>query len=84
MRGRKCRTTIPDERAVRPLDRVNRQFQASRPNQLWVADFTYVANWAGFAYVAFVIDAFAWRTIGWRVARSMHTELVLNALGQAL
>ena len=68
----------------RPLDRVNRQFHASRPNQLWVADFTYVATWAGFVYVAFVIDVFARRIIGWRVARSMHTELVLDALEQAL
>jgi len=84
VRGRKCRTTIPDDSAARPLDRVNRQFQASRPNQLWVADFTYVATWAGFVYVAFVIDVFARRIIGWRVARSMHTELVLDALEQAL
>jgi transposase InsO family protein len=67
-----------------PLDRVNRQFQASRPNQLWVADFTYVATWSGFVYAAFVIDVFARRIIGWRVARSMHTELVLDALEQAL
>ena len=84
VRGRKCRTTIPDDSAARPLDRVNRQFQASRPNQLWVADFTYVATWAGFVYVAFVIDVFARRLIGWRVARSMPTELVLDALEQAL
>ena len=69
MRGRKCRTTIPDDSAARPLDRVNRQFQANRPNQLWVADFTYVATWAGFVYVAFVIDVFARCIIGWRVAR---------------
>ena len=72
------------QRRARPLDRVNRQFQASRPNQLWVADFTYVATWAGFVYVAFVIDVFARRIIGWRVARSMHTDLVLDALEQAL
>jgi transposase InsO family protein len=84
VRGRKCRTTIADDSAARPLDRVNRQFQASRPNQLWVADFTYVATWAGFVYVAFVIDVFARRIIGWRVARSMHTDLVLDALEQAL
>ena len=83
-RGRKCRTTISDRSAERPLDRVNRQFQASRPNMLWVADFTYVATWAGFVYVAFVIDVFARRIIGWRVARSMHAELVLDALEQAL
>ena len=84
VRGRKCRTTIPDDSAARPLDRVNRQFQANRPNQLWVADFTYVATWAGFVYVAFVIDVFARRIIGWRVARSMRAELVLDALEQAL
>ena len=84
VRGRRCRTTIADDHAARPLDRVNRQFQASRPNQLWVADFTYVATWAGFVYVAFVVDVFARRIIGWRVARTMHTELVLDALEQAL
>jgi len=84
VRGRKCRTTIHDDSAERPLDRVNRQFHASRPNQLWVADFTYVATWAGFVYVAFVIDVFARRIIGWRAARSMHTDLVLDALEQAL
>jgi transposase InsO family protein len=84
VRGRKCRTTIPADYAERPLGRVNRQFQASRPNQLWVADFTYVATWGGFVYVAFVIDVFARRIIGWRVARSMHAELVLDALEQAL
>jgi transposase InsO family protein len=84
VRGRRCRTTIADERAERPLDLVKRQFQASRPNELWVADFTYVATWGGFVYVAFVIDVFARRIIGWRVARSMHAELVLDALEQAL
>ena len=84
VRGRKCRTTISDDSAARPLDRVNRQFHASRPNQLWVADFTYVATWTGFVYVAFVIDVFARRIIGWRAARSMHAELVLDALEQAL
>jgi transposase InsO family protein len=84
LRGIVRGTTIPNDSAARPLDRVNRQFQASRPNQLWVADFTYVATWAGFVYVSFVIDVFARRIIGWRVARSMHTELVLDALEQAL
>jgi transposase InsO family protein len=84
VRGRRCRTTIPEDAADRPLDRVNRQFAASRPNQLWVADFTYVATWSGFVYVAFVVDVFARRIIGWRVARSMHTDLVLDALEQAL
>ena len=84
VRGRKCRTTIADDSAERPLDRVNRHFEATRPNQLWVADFTYVATWTGFVYVAFVIDVFARRIIGWRVARSMHAELVLDALEQAI
>jgi transposase InsO family protein len=84
VRGRKCRTTIADEHADRPLDRVNRQFQASRPNELWVADFTFVATWAGFVYTAFVIDVFSRRIIGWRVARSMSAELVLDALEQAI
>lgn len=84
VRGRRCRTTIVDDAAERPLDRVNRQFQAGRPNQLWVADFTYVATWSGFVYVAFVVDVFARRIIGWRVARSMRTDLVLDALEQAL
>ena len=84
VRGRKCRTTIADDSAERPLDHVNRQFQATRPNELWVADFTYVATWSGFVYVAFVIDVFARRIIGWRVARSMRAELVLDALEQAI
>jgi putative transposase len=84
VRGRKCRTTIADDSAQRPLDHVNRQFWATRPNELWVADFTYVATWSGFVYVAFVIDVFARRIIGWRVARSMHAELVLDALEQAI
>ena len=84
VRGRRCRTTIPAELAERPLDRVQRQFTASRPDQLWVADLTYVATWVGFVYVAFVIDAFARRIVGWRVTRSLATELVLDALEQAL
>jgi putative transposase len=84
VRGRKCRTTIVDDSAERPLDHVNRQFRATRPNELWVADFTYVATWSGFVYVAFVIDVFARRIIGWRVARSMRAELVLDALEQAI
>jgi len=83
-RGKRCRTTIPDTRADRPADLVHRQFKATRPNQLWVADFTYVATWTGFVYVAFVIDVFARRVIGWRVAKSMQTDLVLDALEQAL
>jgi putative transposase len=84
VRGSKRRTTIGQEAADGPADLVKRQFSAIRPNQLWVADFTYVATWAGFVYVAFVIDVFSRRVIGWRVARSMHTDLVLDALEQAL
>ena len=84
VRGKKCRTTVADDRADRPADRVNRQFKADRPDQLWVADFTYVATWVGFVYTAFVVDVFARRIVGWRVARSMTTDLVLGALEQAL
>ena len=84
VRGRKVRTTIPDPAAACPLDRVNRQFKAPRPNALWVSDFTYVATWAGFVYVAFVIDAFARRIVGWRVSRTAHAGFVLDALEQAL
>ena len=69
-RGRSVRTTVPDAAVPCPLDRVNRQFKADRPNQLWVSDFTYVSTWQGFVYVAFVIDVFARRIVGWRVARS--------------
>jgi transposase InsO family protein len=83
-RGRRCRTTIPDTAADRPADLVLRQFVAERPNQLWVADITHVATWSGFVYVAFVIDVFARCIVGWRVARSMRTDLVLDALEQAL
>jgi transposase InsO family protein len=83
-RGRRCRTTKPDTAAEGRPDLVKRQFTATRPDQLWVADFTYVATWAGFVYVAFVIDVFARRVVGWRVSRSMSTELVLDALEQAL
>ena len=84
VRGRKKRTTIPADAAQCPLDRVQRQFIASRPNELWIADFTYVATWTGFVYVAFVIDVFARCIVGWRVSRSMQTDLVLDALEQAL
>ena len=70
--------------AGRPADLVQRQFVAERPNQLWVADITYVATWSGFAYVAFVVDVFARRIVGWRVARSMRTDLALDALEQAI
>jgi len=83
-RGKVVRTTIPDKALPCPLDRVNRQFRAERPNQLWVADFTYVSTWQGWLYVAFVIDVFARRIVGWRVSTSMHTDFVLDALEQAL
>ena len=84
MRGKSVKTTRPDPAAPCPLDRVNRQFSATRPNQLWVADFTYVSTWQGFVYVAFVIDVYARYIVGWRVSRSMHTDFVLDALEQAL
>src|SRR5881409_1923071 len=84
VRGRKCRTTVADDSTELPVDRVNRQFQASRPNELWVADFTFVAAWTGFVYVAFVIDVFARRIVGWRVATTLRTDLALDALEQAL
>ncbi len=78
------RTTISDASAPCPRDRVNRQFKADRPNQLWVADFTYVSTWQGWLYVAFVVDAYARRIVGWRVSPSMHANFVLDALEQAL
>ncbi|WP_307701677.1 IS3 family transposase [Variovorax paradoxus] len=84
MRGKVVKTTISDARAPCPLDRVNRQFRAQRPNQLWVSDFTYVSTWQGWLYVAFVIDVFARRIVGWRVSSSMRTDFVLDALEQAL
>jgi transposase InsO family protein len=77
-------TTIADDSLDRPADLVNRQFVATRPNQLWVADITFVATWSGFVYVAFVIDVFARSIVGWRVSRSLKTDLVLDALEQAL
>jgi transposase InsO family protein len=83
-RGKSVRTTVPDAKAECPRDRVNRQFRADRPNQLWVADFTYVSTWQGFVYVAFIVDVFARRIVGWRVSNSMHSEFVLDALEQAL
>ena len=82
-RGKVVRTTISDMKAPCPLDRVNRQFKAERPNQLWVSDFTYVSTWQGWLYVTFVIDVYARRIVGWRVS-SMHTDFVLDALEQAL
>ncbi len=83
-RGRKLKTTIPDDTAIRPADLVNREFVATRPNELWVADLTYVATWSGFAYVAFVIDVFSRMIVGWRVSTSLRTDLALEALEQAL
>ena len=83
-RGKHVRTTIADAKAPCPLDRVNRQFNADRPNQLWVSDFTYVSTWQGMVYVAFVIDVYARFIVGWRVSSSMRTDFVLDALEQAL
>ena len=82
-RGKYCITTIPDDSADKPLDLVNREFTAQRPNQLWVADITYVATWSGFVYVAFVIDVFSREIVGWRVLKTMQTQLILDALEQA-
>ncbi len=84
MRGKVVRTTIPDAKVPCPLDRVHRIFKADRPNQLWVSDFTYVSTWQGWLYVAFVIDVFVRRIVGWRVSSSMRTDFVLDALEQAL
>ena len=84
VRGRRTTTTIPDALAERPRDLVERDFRATRPNQLWVADLTYVATWRGFAYVAFVIDVFSRRIVGWRATSSLRSDLALDALEQAL
>jgi len=84
VRGKPVKTTISNPATPCPEDRVNRQFHAPRPNALWLSDFTYVATWAGFVYVAFVLDAFARRIVGWRVSRSMQAGFVLDALEQAL
>ena len=84
VRGKAVRTTVSDKAAPCPLDRVNRDFKAPRPNVLWVADFTYVATWSGFVHVAFVVDAFARRIVGWRVSRTATAGFVLDALEQAL
>ena len=84
IRGKPVRTTISDRAAPCPLDRVNRQFRAPAPNMLWVSDFTHVATWAGFVYVAFVIDTYARRIVGWRASRTAHASFVLDALEQAL
>ena len=84
VRGKETRTTVPDKATPCPADKVNRRFRAPRPNALWVSDFTYVATWQGFVYVAFVIDVFARRIVGWRVSRTAHAGFVLDALEQAL
>lgn len=84
IRGCGVRTTVSNPAAPCPLDRVNRQFHAPRPNALWLSDFTYVATWQGFVYVAFIIDAYARRIVGWRVSRTAHAAFVLDALEQAL
>jgi transposase InsO family protein len=84
VRGKKFKTTIGDDTAARPADLVSREFTARRPNELWVADLTYVATWAGFVFVAFVIDVFARMIVGWRASSSLRTDLALDALEQAL
>lgn len=84
IRGKTQRTTVSNKADVCPLDLVNRQFKAPAPNVLWVSDFTDVSTWSGFVYVAFVIDVFARRVVGWRVSRKPHTAFVLDALEQAL
>ncbi len=84
VRGKTVRTTFSDKNAPCPLDHVRRNFKADRPNKLWVSDFTYVSTWRGFVYVAFVIDVFASRIVGWRASSSARTDFVLDALEQAL
>ena len=84
IRGKPLRTTVQDKAAPCPLDHVNRVFHVPAPNMLWVSDFTYVSTWSGFVYVAFVIDAYARRIVGWRVSRTAHASFVLDALEQAL
>jgi putative transposase len=84
VRGKRRRTTVPDERADRPADLVERDFSASAPNRLWLADFTYVATWSGVVYVAFVIDAYSRRIVGWKADTNMRTGLVLDTLEMAL
>lgn len=84
VRGKKVITTTPDSAQPCPLDKVNRKFHAERPNQLWISDFTYVSSWQGMVYVAFVIDVFSRRIVGWKVSTSMTAEFVLHALNQAI
>lgn len=83
-RGRRCKTTIPADASHNTLDLVQREFKAKGPNRLWVADITYVATWSGFVYVAFVVDVFSRYIVGWRALKTMQTDLVLDALDQAL
>jgi putative transposase len=84
VRGRRRRTTIPADVGARPADLVDRQFRASAPNELWIADITYVATWSGFAYAAFVADVFSRRIVGWRVANTLRTDLALDTLEMAI
>ena len=84
VRGKETRTTVPAKGTPCPADKVRRQFHAPRPNLVWLSDFTYVATWQGFVYVAFVIDAYVRRIVGWRVSRTAHAGFVLDALEQAL
>ena len=84
IRGKPFKTTVSDKSAPCPLDHVNRQFRSTAPNRLWVSDFTYVSSWTGFAYVAFIIDVFARRIVGWKASRQAHAGFVLDALEQAL
>lgn len=84
VRGKTVKTTIRDKAAPCPLDLVNRKFMAEKPNMLWVSDFTYVSTWIGFVYVAFIVDVFARRIVGWKVSRSATADFVLDALNQAL
>jgi len=84
MRGKVVWTTISESKAPRPLDKVNRQFRAERPNQLWVSDFKYVSTWQGWQYLAIVIDVYARRIVRWRQSSSMRTDFLLDALEQAL
>ena len=84
IRGKHVKTTFSDKTSACPLDHVNRQFHAPAPNRLWLSDFTYVASWSGIVYVAFIIDAFARRIVGWKASRTAHASFVLDALEQAL